>query len=207
MELSLLDLTPIGSLDLAREPLTDPEYAIQQLEDRGRYDEPFFLYAHIISPHSPSRFDEDCNLRSRFAYFSIPTKTDQDKRNYVQDVRCLNANVLRAIDAIQGSDPDAYIIVASDHGSKFIPDQYKRLEDWRPEALREEFGNLVAMYLPDRCRDSAEKITNTVNTFRVVAACLEGTAPDMVEDRAFLWPATGPGPQELDDLTVLDPVD
>jgi hypothetical protein len=209
MELSLLDLTPIGSLDIAREAVTDPAYVMEQLDEhRDEVTEPFFLYGHTLNPHGPFRYTEDCELRDKFAYSELPlNKSELDQANYVQDLACLNQKILTAVDQIRADDPEAIIIVASDHGSKFIPDGYKRLEEWRPEAVREEFGALWAVHLPEECRDGVDEVDNTINTFRIVTACLEGRPPDLADDRAFIWPATGPGPQEVEDLSVLDPVD
>lgn len=208
LDLSLLDLTPIGSLDLVREAVTDPDYVVDRLyAERDRIDEPVFFYAHVVSPHWPYRYDEACELRSRFVYPPLLlNKSDDDLANYLQDVGCLNQRVLDGLDRIAEEDPEGIVVLMSDHGSKFIPDGSKRLEEWRPEAKREEFGVLYAVRVPERCRADVEATTNSVNTFRVVSACIEERAPDLVEDRAFLWPHTGLGPQELDDLAVLDPV-
>jgi hypothetical protein len=208
VDLALLDLTPIGSLDLVREAVTDPDYAVDRLyEQRDEIDEPFFLYAHIVSPHWPYRYEEDCALRSRFVYPPLLLdKSEGDLANYLQDVECLNERVLDGLDRIEEDDPEAIVVLMSDHGSKFIHDGRKRLEDWGPEAKREEFGVLYALRVPDRCEGSVEEATNSVNTFRLVSACLEDREPELVEDRAFLWPHTGPGPQEIEDVSVLDPV-
>lgn len=209
LDLALLDLTPIGSLDLAQERITDPSYALDQLDQRrDEVDEPFFLYSHTLNPHGPYRYDEDCELRDRFVESEYPLpKSELDRRHYVQDVVCLNRLVLDAVERIVEEDPEAIVIVASDHGSKFIPDGYKRLEDWRPEAVREEFGTQFAIRLPERCRDEAEQLVNTVDTFRLVIACLEDRPVDWAEDRAFIWPAEGRGPQEVEDVSVLAPAE
>jgi hypothetical protein len=208
MELSLLELTPLGSLGLAREAITDPAYVVDQLDEHeGRFEAPFFLYAHALTPHGPFRYAEDCSLRGEFAELEdVTAKTERDEDNYVQDVGCLNRLILDAVDRIQADDPDAIIVLASDHGSKFIPDGFKRLEEWRPEAIREELGVLWAAYLPESCRDDAGEIVNSVDTFEVVFACLEGRSPEWSEDRAFIWPAVGTGPQEIEDTDLLDPV-
>jgi hypothetical protein len=208
LDKSLLDLTPIGSLDLVREAVTDPDYAVEQLyEQANAIEEPFFLYSHVVSPHWPYRFTEDCELRSRFVYPPLLLdKSDADRADYLQDLECLNQRVLDGIERIVAEDPDAIVVLMSDHGSKFIPDGNKRLEDWRPEAVREEFGILYALRVPERCQASVEETTNSVETFRVVGACLEDRPVERLDDRAFLWPHSGPGPQEVDDVEALDPV-
>jgi hypothetical protein len=209
LQLSLLDLTPIGSLDLVREAITDPAYAVDQLErHRDEVEEPFFYYAHTLNPHGPFRYTEDCQLRDRFAYSEhVLDKSQLDLDNYVQDVGCLNQLVLDGIDDILEDDPDAIIIVASDHGSKFIPDGFKRLEEWSDAGLREEFGTLFAVHAPEPCREDFGAIVNTIDTFRVLAACLEDREPVLADDRAFIWPAEGPGPQEVEDPEQLSEVD
>jgi hypothetical protein len=207
LQRSLLDLTPIGALDLAREATTDPDYVVDQLEEhRDEIDEPFFLYSHIISPHWPFRYTEDCELRSRFGYTArLLNKSEFDRDRYVQDMGCINKKILDGVDAIIERDPDAIVIVMSDHGSKFIPDGAKPFGEWRPEAIREELGILYAMRVPEGCEQSVRDTTNSVNTFRLVAACLAGVEPDLVDDRAFIWPHVGSAPEEIVDLELLDP--
>lgn len=145
--------------------------------------EPFFVFAHILSPHEPIRYAPDCSLRSEWiqgSNLSGPERVDA----YVNDVRCLNADLVAAIDRIVAADPDAVIIVQSDHGSKLTFDWSKRYDAWTDANLQERFGALNAMRLPEGC-DADVEGAPLVDTFPIVLGCLAGRAPEPGEQRSF----------------------
>lgn len=196
LQLALLDLTPIGSLDLFDTPWNDPEHVLDTLETTAK-EEPFFLFSHLISPHPPYRFDENCERRpSSVARSSLTTESDREA--YANEVRCLNEQVLDVTDRIIADDPDAIILVFSDHGSDFLsPPRSADLESWNDGQLRERYGTQNALRLPEACRGDVESDTPNVHDFAIVFACLEGREPDLPDYRAFLRSSDG-----LDEIPV-----
>jgi hypothetical protein len=186
LELEILELTPFGSLDLFRPPRTDPAHVVDGLEEVTDLREPFFLFAHIMSPHPPYRYRDDCSVRDD-GIERLSLSPEDERAQYAVEVRCLNDALTASIDRILERDPDAIVLVQSDHGSEFLTNWFLALEDWSNEALVERFGVQNALRLPERCQDDVTPETPLVNTFRIVFACLEGREPDLLDHRGFFW--------------------
>jgi hypothetical protein len=90
------------------------------------------------------------------------------------------------MDQILAVDPEAIVIVQSDHGSELLTNWYLELDEWSDEALAERYSVLNAVRLPEGC-DTLEPDEPLVNTYRIVFACLEDTEPARLDTRAFLF--------------------
>jgi hypothetical protein len=188
VELTLIDLTPVSILSLFEPPRTDPLYVVDQLA-AAEPREPFFLFAHILHPHWPYTYREDCTKRSSPLELEVGVIPEQLEA-YRNDLRCLNDQLLEAVDRIVADDPEAIILLTSDHGPEFTSDWFEPLEGWDPAALRERFGTQNALRLPEQCRGHVQADTPLVHDFAIVFACLEGREPELVDYRAFLWLTT-----------------
>jgi len=151
---------------------------------RARTDDPLFVMAHILSPHQPYRYETDCSRRTETVE---GTKLTGEERAaaYANDVQCLDHEVVGAVDRVLAEDPDAVIIIQSDHGSRLSFNWDQPYEDWTPAMLRERFGSLDAIKLPEWCADRSIEGEPLVNTFRIVLACLGHQEPDLLETRTF----------------------
>ena len=144
---------------------------------------PVFLHAHVMLTHDPfRRIGPGCKrLDGRRAR---ETAGRPGARVYAASVRCANAELRRAIARILREDPAAVIALQSDHGAGI---------EHRGHAARGP-NVLAAMRLPGPCRDSVRGDHTTVNTFRVVFACLRGREPELLRPRWFAMegvPGTG----------------
>ncbi len=190
LELTLAEMTPLGPLDLLQAPRTTPTSVVGAL-DAADVASPRFVFAHIISPHEPYYFDEACGARDR------PLQQSQvddagNRAAYVNEIRCLNDDLMVALDRLLAADPDAIVIVASDHGSHFATPWQSALGEWTDAQLLERFANQNALRLPEACRDDVRPDTPVVHDFAIVFACLEGRAPDLAPVRAMLWRPSAP---------------
>jgi hypothetical protein len=195
LEQALLDLTPLGVIELPA-PYADPVTFVQQLA-RQKVSEPFFAFQHILTPHEPYRYREDCTPRT------VPTSRrglsgPEQIEAYVTDVRCLNDRLLEGIDRIVARDPEAVILVQSDHGSDFSFSWAAEPSEWGPAKLQEKLGAFNAMRLPADCPIDIEG-EPLVNTYRIVFSCIERTEAELLEYRGFIQP--------LDDVLALSEVD
>lgn len=182
--LNLARSTPIGSFEL---PIAHNDFdsvldAVDGLDDDGR---PRFVMAHVMSPHNPFRFAEDCSLRSEWVEGHQLTG-DERAAAYANDVACLDRSFVEATDRILAEDPDAVIIVQSDHGSRLSFDWLSTtFENSSPSTFDERFSSLDAMRLPGDCRGRSIEGESIVNTFRIVFACLSGTEPELLDRRMY----------------------
>lgn len=98
---------------------------------------PLFLFAHVMSPHTPFVFDREGKMPQlscdpdceRWTIYRerIPLPEDEYQAAYADQVLHVNDLALRAVDAIINADPDAVVILFSDHGARAEPSQG---EEW-----------------------------------------------------------------------------
>lgn len=159
----------------------DPAHVVERIR-AAELPRPLFAFIHLLNPHAPLLRDADCEVRE-----GIPLEFSHwgDGPEYADAVRCLHDQLVRAVDAILEEDPEALVVIQSDHGPRLGV-------DWagNPDGILFDedmhFSILSAMRLPDDCDDLAIPDDLTpVNTFRLVRACLEGTEPDLLPDRRF----------------------
>lgn len=178
---TVADLTPLAELrsDVRPDPLWVVESAGRAMSD----DQPEFVFAHLLNPHEPLWYDDDCDYRSEAVH------TDFRPDRYIHQIECLNPQVLRAVDSITTADPEAIVIIQSDHGSGFLGEwmnRSKTYDDWSADALAERYSTLEAMRFPDGCVPPKGDHSN-VSTFEYVLACIEGREAKPIDDRYFFW--------------------
>jgi hypothetical protein len=119
---------------------------------------PRFIYAHFYMPHPPYYYDrygrETDNSILYKEFKSDPALSYLDYLIYTND------RIKEMVTAIRQNDPQAIIILMSDHG-------YRKAVDKTPEP-KHFFQNLNAVYFPDgNYTGLYDSITN-VNMFRVI---------------------------------------
>ena len=141
--------------------------------------EPFFLYAHIASPHRPYLNDAQCNLLS----------ADYDRRgnrNFINQLQCVNRHLESLVESIVAVDPDAFIVLSSDHGARLSVRKGTALHELSPRQVRESLGILNAFRLPAECTSAIHPRVTPINTMRIVFACLGGEEPQLLEPQHFI---------------------
>jgi hypothetical protein len=179
----LVRSTPVGSFDL---PIAhnDLDSILDGVERADLGAGPRFVFGHVMSPHFPFRYDQDCRYRDRWLE-GLSYSGAERAAAYAQDLACLDRAVVDAVDRIVADDPDAVIIVQSDHGSRLSFNLSTPFAEMTPERMAEGFAALNAIRLPEPCRTRSIEGEPLVNTFRLVLACLAGTEPDLLEARTF----------------------
>jgi len=146
-------------------------------------DRPYFLYAHVFSPHGPHTNDAHCNLISK--------RRMRKKKDFLNQLQCVNIQLVELIDQITRDTPDAVVIVSSDHGPRLSALGFQSIFDYTPAQVREYLSILNAVRLPSSCRTRLMPDLSPINTLRLVFACLGGHEPRFVENRHFIataWP-------------------
>ncbi len=132
---------------------------------------PKFVFAHITAPHPPFVFDEAGNpVNPNYPYtladkmrliMDVPTY----KQSYIAEVRYLNSQVIKTVDAIlANSSTPPVIIIQGDHG----PGLYLDNQSAANTCLYERFSILNAYYLPGKQSVPIPDSITPVNTFRLV---------------------------------------
>jgi hypothetical protein len=150
------------------------------------FDTPFFVFAHIMSPHPPYLFGPNGeSLNSEF--LSLGADSWNNKSGYVHQVQYINKKIIETVDKIlQESDSAPIIIIQGDHGT---PTQLGggglRWNNINDDSIRERMSIFSAISIPNV--DSAviyDGIT-PVNYFRLVLNTQLNGNYELLEDRMY----------------------
>ena len=136
---------------------------------------PKFTFMHIMSPHRPFVFDEDCKQIAEGTPDTIEFAKTQYIPRYVEQLKCTNRQLRQIIDTIlsQSSRPPI-IVLQSDEGE--YPFEYWQGEiekdryDWYKapaDLLKIKFQSQSAFYLPGMKNPNMKDVA-FVNTFRFI---------------------------------------
>ena len=190
----VLEITPIaGAIEalwpglLARLQADQVREGIDHLEGVGREARsgPIFMLSHVEAPHTPFALDADgnplpmpdCYPRSCTAFEHYISTLGMSQAEYgtqlAKYLEWTNAQVLDGVTTIVRERPDAVVIVMSDHGSRFDPDD--------PD---EHFRNLFAARTPG-VEDAFPTGSHPVNVFRSLSNAYFGTQFELLPYRAW----------------------
>jgi hypothetical protein len=198
---ALGQMSPFAAIQSATVPHPFVAVSLQHIREVGdaiEPDEPAprFILAHATIPHPPLQLNAACDLivaSDRTEYFLAPlgsSKEDWQKARtrYVDQLQCVNSEVIASVDRLIAADEDVEIVIVSDHG----PDSQGQFIEaaWTDSQLLERMAVLSAVRMSDHCDEPGPALT-TVNTLRRAANCALGM--DLVElpDRSFTAPPVG----------------
>lgn len=193
MEWALLRMTPLAEIlprfapELLVPQPSDPVSVTREVLARSTdATTPFVLFAHVLSPHPPYVFRDDCTLRSAVSP-DLQLWGDDAVPLYRDALVCLNSQLRQAVELILEEDGDPVVVIQADHGPAFTVDWDAPLEGWSPTAKRERFSIFSAVRLPRYCSDVAipEDLV-AVNTFRIVLSCMSDEPFPALPDRRFV---------------------
>jgi hypothetical protein len=145
---------------------------------------PRIFFSHVLLPHLPYRFSSDCTPSKEVDGARLGD-TPRAKELFLNQTRCANIQTKNFVEFVVRIDPDAIIILSSDHGSPFV-DWSLPYDKWPASAVRERFGILNAMRLPETCKTLFYDRISPVNFFELVFACIEQREPHFREDRIYI---------------------
>ncbi len=175
------------SEDLLRE---NHLYKFSQLEKIIDQPGPKYIFAHMLLPHHPYVFDENCNP------YHSPTDSREDFE-YINQLQCTNKKMTDLITQIlKRSKKPPVIIIQSDEGYFKIDEMNKDGEgvDWTkisPQAIETHMRNLIAVYLPktnDNHQINLSLLKTPVNTFRLIFNYYFQTQFKLLPDTAYFIP-------------------
>ncbi len=140
-------------------------YRISELKE----DKPKAVYCHLLLPHFPYVYDSAGNFKRPF------NPSFKNSALYLEQLIYTNKLLKQMVVKIQSDNPQAIIVVASDHG-------YRQLEN-ENDRSKESFENLISIYFPDQNYDSLYPNMTSVNIFKLIFDKLENTPPDQRDDK------------------------
>jgi hypothetical protein len=201
VQVSLLQLTPLFRLSRKLLPQAfryDHIFVEDVMAAIGPGEaSPFFLFAHILSPHAPPRYADDCARLDGVISAIDVGEGAYDPKQFRTDTVCTNRSIEKAIiQILANDDTDPIIIIQGDHGFKFrLPGEPPVApEDMvRGDQPTRRLATLNAARLPASCRSQFRDDLSPVNTFRLVFACIDGGVADFLPNRHFLRPRGAAG--------------
>jgi Sulfatase len=117
---------------------------------------PKFIYSHFYMPHPPYFYDKNGKLKDQAVIYH--EYKVNPPASYLEYVTYCNTKVRELINAIQSNNPNAVILLMSDHG-------YREAKSYKTNYF---FQNLNAAYFPDHKYDKFYDSVSGVNEFRIV---------------------------------------
>ena len=150
----------------------------------GLEQSPFYLYIHLMMPHAPYRFKADCSeiretvfMRDAFVRDAIPY--------FIGQVKCLNGQIITAIDKIIAEDPSADIIIQSDTGTILLGAFHTPAAEWTEDQFVEAYGILSAVKLGETCAANLYDTYTPINLARIVLSCVDGVERPRLPDISY----------------------
>jgi hypothetical protein len=189
-EVGLLQLTPLFPIirrllpDLLSFDFTNIEDVMARFSPAS--EKPTFLFAHILSPHPPQRFDARCGHLDAVEFDLAGEDYSKLVDAYLNDLTCLNAEIIAMVDRIVTEDPgNPFVILQSDHGFRGAPALVPRRTVPRVPPALLSYANLHAMRAPESCDTRSSEDFSPVNTFRIVLSCIDGEPRELLPARQF----------------------
>ncbi len=165
-------------------------------EIHKKYDEPLFIFAHILVPHPPNVFGPNGEQVMPRIYYN-EWGTDEDKKRYLDTLQYANLKIEEFVEKVlKETDHEPIIIIQSDHGTDFNV-------DWNEPSnkmLKQRFSNLNAYYFPKGGDLLYDNIT-PVNSFRIMFNSNFNGNFELLDDRSY-W-STYDKPYGFKDVTEL----
>ena len=172
------------------------------------YEEPVFVWSHIMLPHFPLIFGADGEpitpgesllVMNNPHVFEGTDSSWNIKQQFLQQLQFANKKSMELVDKILENEKQSIIIIQSDHGSAFDVD----LDDPTDDDVHQRLSNINAIYFPDeKPREILMNDPTNVNTFRIVFNSYFGSDYDILEDRIY-WNLSFKKPFWFKDVTSI----
>jgi hypothetical protein len=160
-------------------------YSLEHLDDFADRDGDYFIFAHIVSPHTPYVFGPNGEMVQVDQPYTLMDYHPGQKENiklYRNQVNYLNSLIINTIENIlRNSDTPPIIILQSDHGSKV----YRELNP--PEDIRDKlcYPILNAYFFPGIKSEVLYPTITPVNSFRVLFNTYFGSDLELQSDVSY----------------------
>ena len=165
-------------------------------EIHKKFDEPVFVFAHIMVPHPPNVFGPNGEHVMPRIYHN-EWGTEEDKGRYLDTLQYTNLRLDEFVEKVlKETDHEPIIIIQSDHGTDFD----FNWDDPTNKMLKQRFSNLNAYYFP-KGGDLLYGDITPVNSFRIMFNSNFNSNFELLDDRAY-W-STYDKPYGFKDVTEL----
>tara|TARA_B100001287_G_C22665794_1_gene522739 strand:- start:96 stop:2165 length:2070 start_codon:yes stop_codon:yes gene_type:complete len=138
-------------------------YQFENIPKLENINSPYFVFAHIVSPHPPYVFDENGKTQGT----DIKMNNDWDsKERYISQLKFINSKTKELVNSILEKNNGSIVVLQSDHGTSFNSKIWKT--PLKKDFVQERSKILNAILLNNYSKDSLYPEISSVNTFRVI---------------------------------------
>jgi hypothetical protein len=178
----------VDELPFQPEPAERIRWKFELLGDLARDPGPKFVFAHLLVPHHPYLFKQDCSSRAPFLLVTADSAGERQVRaEYVQQVECVNRQVIALVDRlVAGAAHPPVIILQADHGHGRFPrlGNPPPLNEADPERVAERTDIFAAYHMPAAGAQLHDSIS-PINVFPMMLRHYFGASIDPLEDRTY----------------------
>jgi hypothetical protein len=144
-----------------------------------KFDEPIFVFSHILLPHPPYLFGPEGESVSSVRPQGL--ESWQNEEGYINSIKFANKKIMQVVDGLL-ADPEnsPVIIIQADHGYGF--DDTSKLSK---ENLEQRMSILSAYYLPGIEENLSDDVITPVNTFRIIFNSYFNADYDLLENKMY----------------------
>jgi len=160
-------------------------------EVNEQFDEPIFVWAHVMLPHPPWIFGpngEHVTPGKPLLITDNPEFRDsgwEPKRQYIQQVQFANKKTISIVEEILEKDSYSIIIIQGDHGTAWDIRGNAWVEPSK-EDVYQRLRNFDAIYFPDEeKRKNLDDNRTLVNTFRTIFNAYYGSDYELLENKVY----------------------
>jgi phosphoglycerol transferase MdoB-like AlkP superfamily enzyme len=167
---------------------------VENLPDFATKKEPYFVFAHIVSPHPPYVFGPNGEEIKHSEPFSLSGPGRQNggakyMKLYVDQLNYTDEIILKAVQKILSeSKTPPIIIIQGDHG----PVSFFGEDEVEKSNMKEQHSILNAYYFPGQKYDLLYPSVSPVNSFRIVLNTFFDGKYDLLPDRSYFIPHARP---------------
>jgi hypothetical protein len=165
------------------------DFQVNELPETASQNTPKYVFTHIVAPHPPFVFQADgspLNPTWGFTFndsddFITFFGADRYVTNYRDQAIYMTGVIQSMLKKILARDPNAIIIIHSDHG----PGSQHSSVDPEQTNVDERFSIINAYYFPDGNYSALYPGITPVNSFRVLFNQYLGANLDLLADRSY----------------------
>lgn len=148
------------------------------------FEKPIFSFIHLFLPHEPFRLKSNCDpLHSTWSPY---WDTVDYEKGYIDQTKCANKGLLNLFDKVIKKHPNTIFIIHSDHGPQLGTNLLSDIQN-KKKSWKYSYSILNAWYFPPElnCKNLVTDNMSSINTFRIVEACLLNKKPELLNNRWF----------------------
>jgi hypothetical protein len=168
--------------------------AFDHLSDFASEKEPYFVFAHIVSPHPPYVFGRNGEEIKHDQPFSLagPARQNGGGENidrYLDQLEFTDRLLLETVEKIlSASTVPPIIIIQADHG----PVSYTGEDEVEKSNMKEQHAILTAVYFPEGKYELLYPSVSPVNLFRIVLNTFFNGNYDLLPEKNYFIPHARP---------------